>query len=271
PEVIRMMEDAGVDGFYIDLVRGSQGGGYIEKMIFESEITTFTTEQQVAINNYMRSYLEGADGTQAADALDMLAMVNTDIQLPMEIDLLRRESDFAGAGILLGNCNLPTEGWCSVKSHLLDAESNELSYCDMDPLHIAELEVIADDPENSGTAPARAALEIITPELLFEEEIAYPLGMPRSIIASNASREKDYLAIYPNPANRLAYATLSLPEDVEGAALSLMDAQGKTVWQTHIKGSIVEVPTANWESGMYVCTLSVGGLTVESVQLIVRN
>ncbi|MFN8863612.1 MAG: hypothetical protein ACK5W1_04815 [Flavobacteriales bacterium] len=134
PEVIRMMEDAGVDGFYIDLVRGSQGGGYTEKMIFESEITTFTTEQQVAINNYMRSYLEGADGTQAADALDMLAMVNTDIQLPMEINLLRRESDFAGAGILLGNCNLPTEGWCSVKSHLLDAESNELSYCDMDPL-----------------------------------------------------------------------------------------------------------------------------------------
>jgi hypothetical protein len=251
PEVIHLMEDAGIDQYYIDLVKNNQSGGITQKMILESEITHFQGERQHTADHLLRGHLVNDSLVSWTDVSGLFDGVDHGLRAYLKADFLANQGDYESSETTLGACVVDGEVdvWCELlkEIHALDRDSLDWHALSGDLLQLSLH--LASHPELRGSATSRALL-VYSDTLQFDAEIAYPQSAKGLRVGADRKHKLATLQAFPNPATSELNVVLSPELASQIDRVELMDSQGRMV------ASFVQTPNAIWT--IYVSGYSEG-------------
>lgn len=229
-QVITMMENAGIDQYYIDLVEENQPGGVTQKMIMESEIAYFNLQRQHTYAHLARAFFAGDSTIVSAEVLSHLEKGDPGLRVPLEADVRIATGDFETAENLLGSCIISgtNDNWCELQLSLLEIERDSLSW---DSLPQGMLDIglyLSASPQEKGCAQARAFMMAVA-DSLYDAEIAYPQSTKSLKTRSKSTLTRRLIQVFPNPASNEANVVLSplVAEIIDRIEVS--DSQGRIV------------------------------------------
>jgi hypothetical protein len=268
PEVIRLMEDAGLDQYYIDLVKNNQPGGVTQKMILESEIIHFNGKRQSTFADMSRAYLRGDSTMNVNDVLTHLTKSDLLLRASLQADILMANQSYQDADDVLSLCvqEDKTQDWCVLQQELNDALRNSISWDSLPQSLIDQSIYLSLNPQKLGSAQAQSLLTATT-DSLFDHEIAYPQsaknfrsGMPSSVSLAA-------MTIYPNPAVDAIQIVLDKELSQSVDRIEIVDTSGKlALVVTQPMNTIWIADVGNLSSGQYVARAFSAGRLVDSTK-----
>ena len=150
----------------------------------------------------------------------------------------------------------------------------EVNMAELDSAKLQELKVFS-ELNNSVTAKA-IALQHLNRNFSYIEPIYDPEGGDKSNTASRRKRtvvNDNKMLLFPNPADGYFTVEYNLIDPFNKAVLVVFDMNGRMVLQNEINYSIdqIIIPSDNWPSGQYTCTLFADGKTIMTKQITITK
>lgn len=276
PEVIRMMEDSGLDPYYQQLVRGAQGSGISQLTIMESEMGHWMNRRERALNAMAMAGLKTGTPVALHDALDW-DEDHPQNGLPLNrLGLLMASGDLAGAKDIVDDLLLDPEpdAGMEVLGMYLGLKIAGLGIQDVSTSDHARLQVIA-ATYGPGQGQAQGWLEAMG-EGPFRDEMILPHEQ-RSLSghAAAVASPVELLAAYPNPSDgkQPVFVVVRLPEGMEQATLRVVDPTGRLVREETITRSaaIIELMPAELPNGLFAASLSAGEVQLGTAKFTIAR
>jgi hypothetical protein len=230
PEVIHMMEEAGIEQYYIDLVKNNQPGGVTHKMILESEITHFQGERQHSFNHMLRAHLTHDSIVSWTEVQPLFDAMDKGLINYLKADVLAYWGDFASSENVLGTCQLNGESdlWCELISGIHSLSRDSLDYDNL-PNELVQLAYhLALHPEIRGSA-ASIALLAFSDSLDFDAEISYPQSTKGLRTVKGPQVPDSGIQLFPNPARSEVHAVFSNNSYQGITSMELVNLEGRIV------------------------------------------
>ncbi len=263
PEVIRMMENSGIDPYYQQLVRNAQGNGINQLTIMESEMGHWRLRRERALNAMTLDALKTGTQTALQDALDY-DEDHPQHGLPLNrLGLLMAKGELTDAKDIVDDILLaphPDAG-IEVLGIYLDLLIADQTIYDVSTSDRARVGNIA-HTYGPGQGQAQAWLECLG-EGPFPDEMILP-DENRSMQASpeTAPAPIELLATFPNPSDgkQAVYLVVRMPEGMEQATLRVVDPLGRIVRDEVISraAAIIELEPGQLANGLYLASLFAG-------------
>jgi hypothetical protein len=232
PEVIHLMEDAGIDQYYIDLVKNNQSGGITQKMILESEIIHFQGERQHTADYLLRSYLSNDSLVSWAHASGLFDGVDNGLRSYLKADILASQGDYLSSETALGSCLVEGEAdlWCELLKEMYALDQDSLNWLEL-PASLQQLsQHLAAHPEIRGSAIARALLSY-SDAIQFETEIAYPQSAKGLRVSNQSNAAEQEMQVFPNPARNEVNVVFGNGAHEAITSLEISDIEGRIVYR----------------------------------------
>ena len=268
PEVIRMMDQAGINSYYINLVKNNQPGGVTSKMILESEMTHFNGNRQHALNGLMRAYFSGDSSVSTVHAVTHLEKGDSWLKVPLHADLLISIGELDNAEAILGSCieDGEPDDWCLFQKQLVQAMRDSLSWDSLPASFLDHCYFLSAHPQKRGSAQAQALLSAMA-DSLFEQEIAYPQSVKVIRTDSPRSDKSHRMEVYPNPARSEINVVFSREMGELIDRIEIVDANGKIVLaHGQLPNAIWIADVSGLSSGQYVVNALSGNRTIQSTK-----
>ncbi len=139
-----------------------------------------------------------------------------------------------------------------------------------------EVQAVRNFANFSQDCPARASARVIL-FVVFGEPIEMEFNPSANRISSeNQTQETSedvYLGeCYPNPANDKVSVGYNIPEGSTGM-VEVFDVNGKVIYSQTVQSDyhVIEIATAEWSSGMYLCRLIVNSEIIGEEKIVISN
>lgn len=252
PAVQLMVNQAGLDPYYQELVNGAQNGGFSSRTLLEAELSELNREIESLKSDYLRKYLLGLDENATRLEVENLLQDTTESSNQFWIDLRTHEGDVQGALELLGICAQGgADTYCEVQSIAVLANNGSFGPPGLSASDIALLESVASEDTTEGSARARSMLYALN-GMTWPETVLYPTENRMLESIDFPTSDISVVRIFPNPANASVFMQIDPHIELEGLTVEVIDIQGRIILRERLSSSVSEWDVTHWSNGLYI-------------------
>jgi len=234
------------------------------------------------LNEVLKTWMEDEDNDHTTEIIDLLSNsgdLNNDYRL---VDYYDRNGEFLLGDLLLdvingyplaNNQQEDLDNYTDYRNLIHQWKQNDVDMASLDSTRLAELESYVEMRYPVG---ARAmGLLFLNDALDYQEPLILPGDGGDK---SNSGRKQrsslqsdNVMILFPNPSSNYFTLDYSLRDLFNSGALVVIDANGKTVYQTEINYTRDQllIATDNWPSGQYSCILLIDDKTMLSEKMTI--
>jgi hypothetical protein len=267
-EVMDMLKASNMAQAFKDMVLNGQFEGVTSKEIFESDLASLAQDAGKLRQEYLRSCLLAEDDSITENLSDFdqfLEDNGTVADLYLRAAIKTKINDLSGANQVLANGSnvIPTKYHFRPLALTIDAKQ-----LGQFPLFsstiIDELEDLATDEQQIGSAQARAIISMVKEETFDMDISVRPLGLRRMNIEQQNGSNSSIFTVQPNPANDHLWVTYPIGDETIDLYLKISDLLGREIHSGKLNSDLglAELQTGSWEPGFYFVELYVQGVPV---------
>jgi hypothetical protein len=137
---------------------------------------------------------------------------------------------------------------------------------------IDELEDLATDEQQIGSAQARAIISMVKEETFDMDISVRPLGLRRMNIEQQNGSNSSIFTVQPNPANDHLWVTYPAFGEDARMQITVTDMMGRVILSQQHNGNngLIELQTSQWEPGLFIIEFKLGEsvLGIEKIEII---
>ncbi len=271
-EALKMVEVYGLPSYYANLVYSAQTGEVNILTLLESGMASHAGQKADALHDL--GQMTWLDSLDLPNSVDSLLLFHTD--LPSDNSELEQSAvltatkQYGGLESFAEEASLSssTPGVFQVIKHYSQREQN-LGWDEVDGELLSWLEQLGTQRDVEGSASANAWLHALGNELPDEVIILPEEGAKRSVREEGGHfidwANEMLLEAFPNPSNGPVYLAYTLPHGCERGTIQITDLSGRELihQSAYQPIGLLQVPTENWNAGLYVATLHADGQQIK--------